>query len=58
MESQHKTLLLHSKAQWLSRGEKSTYVIELQAELATFSTEHYFYLRKWPANYGYPDLII
>lgn len=36
VESQHKTLLLHTKAQRLSRGTKSTYVIELQAELATF----------------------
>lgn len=56
MESQHKTLLLHIDAQWFSWGKWSTYVIELQAELAIFSTEHHFYLKEWSTNYGNLDL--
>lgn len=36
VESQHGTFSPHLRARRLSRGTTSTYVIELQAELATF----------------------
>lgn len=46
MRSPNKILLLHTK-RWLSQGKALIQLFELQAELATFCTEHHSYLKEW-----------